>query len=98
MPLPIPTTPGADLDPAEIARSCAALFKEITGIANTKAGQDLSDETLLSAPLSSFDIDSLSTMEFIMAVEDRFRVELDENAVNQCKTLRQLTDLVVQAR
>ncbi len=58
----------------------------------------MSDEDILSAPIDSFGIDSLETMEFIMAVEDRFNIELNEEAVNRCRNLHDLAALAKTAR
>lgn len=82
----------------DTALTCIRIFRETTGIHNTLRGAAMSDEDMLSAPIDSFDIDSLETMEFIMAVEDRFNVELNEEAVNACKTLRELAALTDAAR
>ena len=66
---------------------CVEIFRKSTGLDNRKRGKAMSDDDILSAPIDSFDIDSLETMEFIMAVEERFDIELNEEAVNRCSTL-----------
>jgi acyl carrier protein len=43
-------------------------------------------------------VDSLTTMEFVMAVEERFAVELDEKAVNRCRSVGELATLVAKVR
>ena len=82
----------------ETALACITIFRETTGLDNTPRGAAMSDDEILSAPIDSFDIDSLETMEFIMAVEDRFNVELNEEAVNRCRNLRELAALADAAR
>ena len=62
------------------------------------AGAALSDEEMLARPIDSFDIDSLETMEFIMGVEDRFDIVLNEEAVNRCSNIAELVELVSAAR
>ena len=58
----------------------------------------MSDDDILSAPIKSLDIDSLDTMEFVLAVEERFNIELNEEAVNRCRNLRELAALAEAAR
>jgi len=82
----------------ETARICVEIFRETTGIDLSVTGGQVADEEILARPIDSFDIDSLETMEFIMGVEDRFEILLNEEAVNRCSTLAELIDLVVAAR
>ena len=82
----------------ETARICVEIFRKSTGLDTSRRGIEMSDEEVLSAPIDTFEIDSLETMEFIMAVEDRFGVELNEGAVNRCRDLRELAALTDAAR
>ena len=77
---------------------CVEIFRRTTGLDVSKHGLAMSDGDILSAPIDSFDIDSLETMEFIMAVEERFNIELNEEAVNRCRNLRELAALAEAAR
>ena len=77
----------------EIALACAGIFRKTTGLNNTPDGMAVSDADILSMPIESFDIDSLETMEFIMAVEDHFGIELNEEAVNRCHNVAELAGL-----
>jgi acyl carrier protein len=81
----------------DTALECVRIFRRTTGLDNT-ARVSMSDEDILSAPIDSFDIDSLETMEFIMALEDRFNIDLNEEAVNRCHNLRELAALAEAAR
>lgn len=81
----------------DTALECVRIFRETTGLDNTPR-MSMSAEEVLAAPIGSFDMDSLETMEFIMAVEDRFNIELDEEAVNGCRNLRELAALAEAAR
>lgn len=81
----------------DTALECVRIFREMTGLDNTPRGKAMSDDDVLSARIDSFDIDSLDTMEFVMAVEDRFDVQLNEEAVNRCVTLADFTALVSRA-
>ena len=81
----------------DTALECVRIFRRTTGLDNTSR-ISMSDEDVLSAPINSFDIDSLETMEFIMAVEERFDIELNEEAVNRCENLRELAALAAAAR
>jgi len=82
----------------DTARICVEIFRETTGMDLSPANGQLSHEEILARPIDSFDIDSLETMEFIMGVEDRFKILLNEEAVNRCSTLAELVDLVIAAR
>jgi Phosphopantetheine attachment site len=57
-----------------------------------------SDEKLLGEPLGSFDVDSLTLLEFVMEVETAYNVELNEEEVNWCKNVADLVALVATAR
>ena len=92
-----PNTRGYELPLDRVDVECVRIFSEITGLVNLN-DQTMTPESILVAPIDSFDIDSLSTMEFIMAIEDEFNVELDENAVNKCATISELAKLVKSAR
>ena len=89
-------TPGYESPLDRVDVECVRIFREITGLVNLK-DQAMTPESILVAPIDSFDIDSLSTMEFVMAIEDEFNVELDEKAVNKCATIGELAKLVKTA-
>ena len=82
----------------ETAAACVEIFRKSTGLDVSKRGVEMSDDDILSAPIDSFAIDSLDTMEFIMAVEERFNIELNEESVNRCRNLRELAALAEAAR
>lgn len=82
----------------ETALVCVEIFRETAGLDRSPRASAMSNEDVVSAPIDSFDIDSLDTMEFVMAVEDRFGVQLNEEAVNGCKTLADFARLVAEAR
>ena len=81
-----------------VAKDCAAIFRDLSGLSHAPAVSRMSDGELLAQPMESFEIDSLTVMEFVMAVEDRFGVELNELAVTRCRTIGDLAGLVRQAR
>jgi acyl carrier protein len=92
-----PSAPSSDFTNDEIALVCAEIFIDVAGL--RKAGAATSPVEVLSAPFESFGIDSLTTMEFVMAVEERFGVELDEKAlIDRGKTVADLAALVAEAR
>ena len=82
----------------DVARGCIEVFRETTGLNDSRRGGTISDAQILSDPITSFEIDSLETMEFIMGVEERFDVLLDEEAVNRCNNIAELAALVTSAR
>lgn len=82
----------------ETARICVEIFRETTGLDVSQEGAALSDADILTRSIESFAIDSLETMEFIMGVEDRFNILLNEEAVNRCSNIAELVELVTAAR
>ena len=90
----IQTTSASICDPEKIGAECAAIFRKLTALGDSKHGHSLSDQDLLTQPFETLEIDSLSIMEYVMAIEDRFEVVLDEVAVQQCQTIGELAALV----
>lgn len=82
----------------ETSMVCIEIFRDTMGLDTPGEGPRLSGDEILIRPIASFDIDSLDTMEFVMAIEDRFDVLLNEAAVNECKTLDDFVTLVTDAR
>lgn len=79
-------------------RICIEVFRAMAGLNSSPQGQAMSDAQLLADPISSFGLDSLETMEFVMGVEEKFDIMLDEDAVNKCANLGELVALVSAAR
>jgi acyl carrier protein len=80
------------------AAGCARIFRDIAGLHNSREHCDWSDERLLEESLETFEVDSLSVLEFVMAVETAYDVELDEDDVNRCANVGDLVQLVIAAR
>ena len=80
------------------AAGCARIFREVAGLNNSSEHRGWSDARLLQEPLEALDVDSLALLEFVMAVEDAYAVELDEDDVNRCENLDDLVQLVMAAR
>lgn len=93
---PTQRMPGSALASDDVGRICAEIFLELTGYDDRADVSSRSESELLATPMESFGLDSLSTMEFIMAVENRFDVSLDENEVNRCATIGELAGLVTK--
>ena len=77
---------------------CARIFRDVTGLKNSKTHFGWSDEQLLKEPLEALDVDSLTLLEFVTAVEEAYNVELDEDNVNGCENVGDLARLVAAAR
>jgi acyl carrier protein len=77
--------------------NCAEIFKEIAGLENSSIHFSWTDDKLLSEPLEALGVDSLILLEFVMAVENAYGVELDEEDVNRCKNVGDLVALVAAA-
>lgn len=80
--------------PDAVDIACVELFRDAVGLRNTPRGHAMDDAALLKASFSDFEMDSLAVMEFVMFVEERFDVELDEQAVNRCRSLAEFSALV----
>lgn len=82
----------------EDSRACADLLRTAIGLDSSPQGAALTNAELLTTAFSSLDIDSLTTLEFVMEVENRFEIELDEAEVNRCVALADFVKLVRRAR
>ena len=80
------------------AAGCVRIFREVADLKNSKAHYDWSDTQLMQEPLEALDVDSLTLLEYVMAVEEAFNVELDEDDVNACANVGDLVQLVAAAR
>jgi acyl carrier protein len=80
------------------AAGCARIFRDVTDLKNSKTHFGWSDEQLLQEPLDALDVDSLTLLEFVMAVEEVYNVELDEDDVNSGENVGDLAQLVAAAR
>jgi acyl carrier protein len=70
---------------------CARIFRDIADLTNSKTHFAWSDERLLQEPLEALEVDSLTLLEYVMAI---IKVELDENEVNACGKVADLAQLV----
>jgi acyl carrier protein len=75
-----------------IPHGCARIFREVVGLPT------LDEARLLAEPFEAIDVDSLTLLDFVMQVEDAYGVELDEAAVNNCRTIGELAAIVAAAR
>ena len=76
---------------------CLKIFRETAGLQYAEIISSFSDSRLLGEPIAAMNIDSLTRLEFVMKVESDFDVELDEAAVNGCRTIREFATLVTAA-
>ena len=84
------------LDPIE--QHCVNIFRNVVGITHSVPVFSWDDARLLRSPLESIDVDSLTLLDFVMQVESVYDIELDEAAVNACRTIRELAALVAAAQ
>jgi acyl carrier protein len=89
---------GQAAEPEPIAALCARIFRNVADLEYSQAHFTWSDERLLKEPLEALQVDSLTLLEYVMAVEEAFNVELDEDAVNACGNVGDLVRLVEAAR
>jgi acyl carrier protein len=81
-----------------IPATCVRIFRQVADIKNTEMYFNWSDERLMQEPLDALDVDSLTLLEYVMAVEEAFNIELDEDEVNTCENVGDLVRLVTAAR
>jgi acyl carrier protein len=81
-----------------IAAVCARIFRHVADLKYSQTHFTWNDERLLQEPLEAFQVDSLTLLEFVMAVEEEFNVEIDEDEVNACTNVGDLVRLVTAAR
>lgn len=80
------------------AAGCARIFRDVAGLNDSSEHYGWSDDRLLQEPLEALEVDSLTLLEFVMAVEEAYTVELDEDDVNRCENVGDLVQLVTAAR
>lgn len=56
----------------------------------------LNRDTLLTTSLKELGIDSLSMLEVVMNVEEHYDIRIDESALDQCVTLKDVVALVMK--
>lgn len=83
--------------PEPIEQHCADIFRKVVGMAHPVPVASWDTARLLNAPMESMEIDSLTMLDFVMQVESAYEVELDEAAVNSCRTIGELAALVAAA-
>lgn len=73
--------------PDSIEQTCTRIFRGVVGFAHSVPLQSWDDARLLAEPIEAIDVDSLTLLDFIMQIEDAYDIELDEEAVNSCRTI-----------
>jgi len=56
----------------------------------------LNRDTLLTTSLNELGIDSLSMLEVVMNVEEHYDIRIDESALDECVTLKDVVTLVTK--
>ena len=84
-------------DKESAVAACTRIFRDIADLTNSKTHFAWSDERLLQEPLEALEVDSLTLLEYVMAVEEAFNIELDEDEVNACENVKDLVQLVERA-
>jgi acyl carrier protein len=84
------------LDPIE--ENCARIFRGMLGTSHPINDAGWDDQRLLAEPLEAIEVDSLNVLDFVMQVEDTYGVELDEAAVNRCRTIGDVAAMVAAAK
>ena len=84
--------------PDSIEQTCTRIFRELVGLAHSVPLQNWDDARLLAESIEAIDVDSLTLLDFVMQIEDAYDIELDEAAVNSCRTIGEVTALVAAER
>lgn len=84
--------------PDPIEEGCARIFRGVISLAHPSNVGVWDDARLLAEPFEAIDFDSLTLLDFVMQVEDAYSVELDEAAVNRCRTLGEFAAIVAAAK
>jgi acyl carrier protein len=84
--------------PDPIEQGCAQIFREVISTAHPINVAAWDDARLLAEPLEAIDVDSLSLLNFVMQIEDAYGIELDEAAVNRCRTIGEVAGIVAAAK
>lgn len=75
------------------------ITNKVAGVQKNAAGVPLTVEQLFSAPIDSYDIDSITFLEVIMAIEDKFDVTMGETDPESYETFADVeADLLRQIK
>jgi acyl carrier protein len=94
---PIPNLQKCGFMTETIYIKCAEIFRTAADLSSLPEYGHLTNAEILVTPLAAFKIDSLTSLEFIMEVENQLGVELDEEEVNGCNTVAEVAMLAVAA-
>ena len=72
------------------------IFNAVAGIAAEQGDVELARVTPETHFINDLNFDSLQTVEFVMALEDRFRVTVPDEQARELLTVGQVVDFVVQ--
>ncbi len=63
------------------------MFERIREIVADKVGIDEADITMETSFADDLDADSITLFELVMALEDEFNIEIDDESIEQIKTV-----------
>lgn len=76
-----------------MAADKAAVLSDVRGIIAEQLGTDL-DKVLAESKFVDLGADSLDTVEIMMALEEKFDIQLDEEGAEKISTVQEAADLI----
>lgn len=73
------------------------IFEKIVNIICSNTGLDAESVTLDSSIAEDLEIDSIDAFQILSEIEDTFSIEVDEDAIADFKTIRDVVDYVENA-
>ena len=75
-----------------------ALFDEVKEVVVEQLNVDASEVKEDSSFIDDLNADSLDVVEFIMALEDKFKIEIPEDDAKDIKTVKDVGEYIEKAR
>lgn len=75
-----------------------ALFDEVKEVVVEQLNVDASEVKEDSSFVDDLNADSLDVVEFIMALEDKFKIEIPEDDAKDIKTVKDVVEYIEKAR
>ncbi|MGX2984792.1 acyl carrier protein [Helicobacter sp. 23-1048] len=75
-----------------------ALFDEVKEVVVEQLNVDASEVKEDSSFIDDLNADSLDVVEFIMALEDKFKIEIPEDDAKDIKTVKDVVEYIEKAR
>ena len=71
---------------------------EVIKIISEQLGKDVSEIQMNSHFIEDLDADSLDTVELVMALEEKFEIDIPDEAAEKISTVQSAVDFIINAK